>query len=108
MIDLIDKYFETKHFPEELCTIQNPREDDVMDSDVLFQVVLYNNTFPNSYRVALATPYIAKDTYNDNNGKEFFGWASSNGDYWFDHFENNVHDDSEVVIAWRKVEKEFL
>lgn len=108
MKDIIKKYFETKHFPEELCTIQNPREYDVMDSDVLFQVVLQNKNFPNSYKITLATPYVAKDTYDDNYGKEFYGWTSYNGDYLFNHFENNIHNDPEVVIAWRKVEENSI
>ena len=108
MKDIIEKYYETKEFPANLCTIPDAKEAGVINSETVFECVIADKDFPHLYRIERCTPYLAKDLYGPDLEHYLFGWASTTFNSWVDHFENNVHDDGEVVIAWRKVEKENL
>jgi len=105
-IDLISNFYETVNFPKDVCKIKNPNEAGVFDSDVKFECVTFNKKYPGEHRILQCTPYAAKDNIKENEsyGKILFGWASINFDSWIDHFENNIHDDDEVVIAWRRID----
>jgi len=94
-------------FPVHLCTIQNPREDDVMDSDVRFMVVIAytdeNKENPAEYlRVEVCTPYTAKEL-DKRKKKPLYGWSERYGDY-YDHFERPIHLDDLHVVAWKRID----
>lgn len=104
MKDIIAQFYETKHFPSELCTIPDAREKGITNSEVVFECIVAFKDIPEFYRVQRCTPYLAKDLYGPDPEHLLFGWTSTHFvNHWIDHFENNVHDDDEVVIAWRKV-----
>lgn len=105
MKDIIAQFYETVNFPSGLCTIPDARENGVINSEVVFECVSAYKEDPCRYRVQRCTPYLAKDLYGPDPEHLLFGWTSTHSAYntWIDHFENNVHDDDEVVIAWRRV-----
>lgn len=102
LIELLNG-FNTGDFPWHLCTIQNEREPDVLDSDAIFLVVLVSKSTPHYFRVEQARPYTAKDLEDPN--RIFYGWASVQTDGWFDHKERPIHEDDERVVAWKRVDE---
>ena len=96
------KDFETKHFPEELCTKQDPREEDVRNSDAKFLCVVVNKWFPTEAELKVLSPYTCKDV--DDPTVTLFGWVDQWGNI-YDHREKDIHGDEIRVISWKKVEE---
>lgn len=86
--------WERKAFPVSLCTIQNPRESTVFDSEALYLCLLVDPKHPDSARLERLHPYICKE-----GRKLFYGWTD--GHNVSDHFERSVHEDDMRVVAWR-------
>lgn len=95
--EILTGVWERKTFPKGSCTIQNPREKDVLDSEALYLCLLVNPQHPNSARVERLHPYTCKD-----GNKVLYGWTDGNN--VSDHFERSVHEDDERVVAWRLLE----
>jgi hypothetical protein len=93
--------FERSGFPEALCTHQNSREPEVFDADQDFVCVLADSRFPSELRLKVLRPYVWRG--NDFETGEFLTrWGWTDGDNVFDHWENNINDDYEFVVAWEK------
>lgn len=101
VFDLLCTQWETKEFPVDLCTVPYPEEEGVMEApaEVLFLCVLTDKRFGHRARIELVRPY----TFKKPDGLILFGWASMDGAVTRGHFENGVHDDDEVVVAWKEV-----
>ena len=93
--------FEFTTFPEESCTVPNPREPDVHGSTARYLCVVVDDRWPNQCQLRVLSPYIAKDLDSD---EILYGWTD--GDGYVDHKERSIHDDHERVVAWDKIEQE--
>jgi hypothetical protein len=84
-------------FPAHLCTVQNPREPDVMDSpeDCYHLVFLLDRRFEVGGRLSKMKPYTARD----EDGSILYGWVDKDGNC-ADHGEMDIHDDHQKVVAW--------
>jgi len=94
--------FETKQFPEELCTIENVHEPEVHDCNVPFVCVIVDERFSHQCRIEVLFPYTAKDLDSD---ELLYGWTD--GDRWVDHKDKTIHLDNDRVVAWMKIDKAF-
>ena len=91
--------FERDQFPTLACTIQNAREEGVMDSAETYLCVIVDVQWPNQARLEYLRPYTARD------GEELlFGWSGIGSDYYVDHCTKPVHEDCTRVVAWKRVE----
>lgn len=101
--DNLRRIYETMHFPEDLCTIQNTRESDVFDSAQKFECVIYHKEWDQVWIKELS-PYIWKNNGIDSEITEpiCYGWVDQSGNL-YDHFEKNIHDDDSIVVGWREI-----
>lgn len=98
--------FENVEFPAALCNVRNVREPEVMDSEALFLCVLVDMRFPTQFRAEHLHPYTAVDVHGYGaegvRGAVLYGWTDGNN--WYDHQDNSVHEDDERVVAWKRIE----
>jgi len=92
--------FETKVFPESLCTLTNAREPEVKDCPQRFLCVLVDERFPEECHLQTLHPYTCPDI---EDGSILYGWTDGNNVY--DHFERDIHQDHQRVVAWKLVEE---
>lgn len=97
---LTDYNFETNAFPEHLCTLQNPRETGVRDSDRAFLCILHDPRGSGECRLKVLMPYTAEPLDEDESDL-LYGWTD--GPNVYDHKEREVHGDVERVVAWAEL-----
>lgn len=95
--------FETEHFPATSCTIPNAREPSIRDSADTYLCFIVDRRFPNEGRIEYLRPYTAEGI-EEQEGTLLYGWNRTSGDGFVDHVTRSIHDDSDRVIAWKKVE----
>lgn len=106
LLDLLAGGFETGAFPEWECTIPNEWEPDVTDSNVWYLCLTVDNHFTNVGGISVLKPYTAlnlPECVDEGGHPILYGWADKDGNF-FDHFEQNVHDDHLVVVAWKRLD----
>jgi hypothetical protein len=104
LTDILQQHYETKVFPEDLCTIQNSREPDVFDSIQKFECVIHTDKW-GTLAIRELFPYIWKNNGIDEDITDpvCYGWVDKSGNL-FDHFEKQIHLDDALVVGWRKIE----
>jgi len=106
LLDLLSDGFETETFPESECTLPNKREAGVMDGNAWYLCLWVDKRFSDEGGISVLKPYTSEnlpECIAEGEPKILFGWADKNGNTR-DHFEKNIHDDYEVVIAWKRLE----
>lgn len=94
-------FFERNEFPASVCTVQNPREPEVMDAptEEVYLCVVVDRRWPTQCRLEHLRPYTAKD------GDEvLFGWLRIDFDGYINHATKSIHLDNERVVAWKRVD----
>ena len=91
-------------FPAHLCTVQNSREPEVMDSpdDCYHLVFLVDRRFNCNGNLRKMKPYTARD----EGGSILYGWLDKDGNC-ADHGEGDIHDDPQKVVAWCPCPRDF-
>jgi hypothetical protein len=101
--------FETSGFPVDQCVAQDKREPEILNSNTLYLCVVVDHVLSDRLEVRVLSPYVCKleeghmDFEHSNNGN-LFGWNTPNKDSYVDHFEHNIHDDDDVVVAWKRID----
>lgn len=106
LLDLLAGGFETKVFPEGDCTVQNEREPEVLDSNAWFLCLTVDKDSSSYGRLSVLKPYTARnlpEAIEEGEPSILFGWVDRDGNIR-DHFERNVHDDDELVVAWKRLD----
>lgn len=96
--------WETKRFPVELCTAK-AQEKGIQDSTVPFLCIVVDKRSSSHGGLHVLYPYTAKnlpELIRAGEAAILFGWRDKDGNY-YDHFENNVHEDDAVVVAWHRL-----
>lgn len=97
MLDKIKNLF-TNKFPEEECTIQDKREDDIFNSSNWYWCLLQDIDFDDEFTIKKLMPYTCK-TKDDG---ILYGWTDGLNVY--DNIERPIHTDTLRVVGIRDKE----
>lgn len=89
------KDWETKAFPQRLCT-KAIAEEGVKEASVFFVCVVVDKRFEDQLSVRLLKPYTCT-----SEGETLYGWVDASGNI-FDHKDHNIHGDPATVVAWKR------
>ena len=91
------------NFPDDECTECSNDESGIFESSNWYECVLINIAFPeNGFSIRVLSPY---KCVNTDSGELFgYGWRSSCKDIFYDNAYLPIHNDNEVVIAFKKTE----
>lgn len=95
--------WETKKFPREVCTEKDKVDPTIIDSKTLHVCLVVDKRFGGRAELVTAFPYLYSTA-----DECLFGWVASCSGRTFSHMENSVHDDDQIVIAWKKVNDGFV
>lgn len=89
--------FERKAFPEAECIEPDKRESGVYNATTNYVCYCIDERFKDQASVRILIPYVYKES------KEvFYGWVDKDGNI-FAHFEKEINQGDETVIAWKKI-----